>query len=380
MRIVNLSHPETELWDHPKALVVYTTQSDTPAELSPICARYPDMTVFGVSSFHGMLMHDGFKRGTWGMLFEAADRFDMRAMVVDLQDVTDVRSAVRDATLPWKQSASGSRQFMIHATQGKEERIIEGLSDTFGDAAEIFGATAGNDRFLDHGYVFLGEKKLTCGVLIVQMMKPHLSCMVTRGGYLTTLRQGVLTSAKGRILKTIDNRPAATVYNEWTDGRFDAYVSRGGDLPRSAGMYPLAHMLSSEPECGSWLVHPHSVDTTDMSLHVFAEIPENTPISLMRGSQDSIINRMKAAARQALDQVNRDDIQAAFIMFCAGCASIVAENMQEVCDQASAELKDIPFMGCLSLGEQGRLSHAHRNYHGNMMISLIFVMKSDRAG
>ena len=379
MKIVNLSHPEAESWDHPKALVVYTTQADTPSELQPIYALYPDLAVFGVSSFHGIMMHDGFKRGAWGILFEANDRFDVRVMAVDLQGVTDIRATVRDAVRVWKQSETGSRQFMIHATQGLEERIIEGLSDTFGETAEIFGATAGNDRFLDHGYVFLRDKKLTCGVLIVQMMKPHLSCMVTRGGYLTTLRQGVLTGAKGRVLLTIDNRPAATVYNEWTDGRFDAYVSRGGDLPRSAGMYPLAHMLSTEPECGSWLVHPHFVDTTNMSLHVFAEIPENTPISLMRGSQESIIHRMKSAAKQALSLVNRDDVQAAFIMFCAGCASIVAENMHEVCNQASAELQNIPFLGCLSLGEQGRLSHAHRNYHGNMMISLILVMKSDIA-
>ena len=376
MKIVNLSQPELSLWDEPKTLVVYTTQSDTPSELFHIRELYPKLTVFGLSSFHGIMTHDGFKRGSWGILFEAGDHFDMRIMALDLSDVSDVRQAVREATRDWQISASGSRQFLIHATQGAEERIIEGLSDTFGESAEIFGATAGNDRFLDKSYVFWNDQKLNCGVLIIQMMTPHLSCLVTRGGYLTTLRQGVLTKANKRVLQTIDNRPAAIVYNEWTDGRFDAYVARGGELPRSSGMYPLAHMIRSEPECGAWLVHPHYVDKSDMSLHVFAEIPENTPISLMRGSEESIINRMRTAAKQALSQVNREDIQAAFIMYCAGCASIVAENMQEVCEQASAELTDIPFLGCLSLGEQGRLPHAHRNYHGNMMISLIFVMKT----
>ena len=314
-------------------------------------------------------------RGSYGVLFEAADSLDMRVMVVELRGVSNIREAVANAVAPWKLDHCGSNQFFIHPTQGKEERIIEGLSDAFGESIEIFGATPGNDRFLDEGYVFYNGQTITRGVLIIQMLRTRLVCFVTRGGYLTTLRQGILTKASGRILKTIDNRPAAVVYNEWTDGCFDAYVERGGELPRSCGIYPLAHMIQSEPECGVWLVHPHFVDKSDMSLHVFAEIPEGTPISLMRGSRESIINRMESAAKHALAQVNRDDIQAAFIIYCAGCASMIAENMQEVCEQAALELKGIPFIGCLSLGEQGRLPHAQRNYHGNMMISLIFVMK-----
>ena len=376
MRVVNLSQPDFEQWDNPQSLIVYTTQNDFQLEAVKIRSRFPDLTVMGVSSFHGIMTSNGYKRGAFGLLFEASDNFILRQRLLDLTDVSDIRGTVRAHFKDWAEdTAYPVKQLGIHGIQGVEERVIEGLCDCFGQDVKLFGATAGKDRFLNHAYVFLNEKKVTYGVLVIQILCDRVVSLVTRGGYLMTLRKGVLTESEGRVIKTIDHRPAAEVYNEWTDRRFEANILKGGDFSRSAALYPLAHYLETEPECGCWLVHPYFIDRETKSISLYSEIPQGVEVFLMRGSEDTLIPRMGSAIHEILDLVPLESIESAFIMYCAGCASIIAERMPEVCQAACQALPGIPFIGCLSYGEQGLLNHAHRNYHGNMMIELVMIKK-----
>ena len=378
MRVVNLSQPDFDQWDNPQSLIVYTTQNDFQLEAVKIRARFPELNVMGGSSFHGIMTSSGYKRGSFGLLFEASDQFILRQRLLDLTDVSDIRGAVCAHFKDWAEDTShGAKQLGIHGIQGVEERVIEGLCDCFGQDVKLFGGTAGKDRFLSQAYVFLNERKVTYGVLVIQILCDRAVSLVTRSGYLMTLRKGILTESDGRVIKTIDNRPAADVYNEWTDRRFEANILKGGDFSRSAALYPLAHCLENEPECGCWLVHPYFVNSENKSISLYAEIPQGAEIYLMRGSEDTLIPRMGTAIHEILDLVPLACIESVVIMYCAGCASIIAERMPEVCQAACQALPGIPFIGCLSYGEQGLLNHAHRNYHGNMMIELVAIKKKD---
>ena len=375
MRIVNLSQPDFEQWKDPKTLIVYTTQNDVHLETVKFREKFPELEIMGVSSFHGIMTPDGYKRGSFGLLMEESDKLRIRRKLLDFSETTNIKSTVCDALKDWKTDGMESNQFFIHGTQGVEERVIEGLNECFGQDVQISGCTAGNDRFLDQAYIFLNDQKITKGVLILQVLSNRIDSLITRGGYLTTLRKGIVTQAKGRIIQKIDDRPAAEVYNEWTDRRFEANILKGGDLPRSAGLYPMAHSIESEPECGYWLIHPYHVDRETKAIHMYAEIPEKTEIYLMRGTEDALVSRMETAIHEMLGQVSIDSIDGAFIMYCAGCASIISENMSAVCQKACKALNGIPFIGCLSFGEQGRLKNAHHNHHGNMMIELVIIRR-----
>ena len=375
MRIVNLSQLNSDNWVQPQTLVVYTTQAEVQAETLDIRKRFPELLIIGVSSYHGIMTPDGYRRGSYGILFEASDNVQLDAKLVDLSQSHDVRQTICQELAEWKTDQPSKHQFIIHGIKGYEERIIEGLVDCFGPESEIFGATAGNDCFLKEAYVFLNDRKSTQGVLIVRIINHKIVSSITRSGYLTTLHKGKVTDVDRRILKTIDNAPASDVYNLWTERRFDSYISRGGDLPRSAGLYPIAHDLDSEPECNAWLVHPYFVDKENGYLHLYAEIPKGANVCLMRGSEDTLIPHVGTAIHEMISQIPRENILAAFILYCAGCASIIAENMPRVCQMACQELKEIPFIGCMSFGEQGRFKNARQCYHGNMMIELVLVIR-----
>ena len=375
MRIVNLAQPNMDSWESPQTLLVYTTQAFNPSQIGAMRQKFPDLTIIGMSSFHGMFLPEGFKRGTFGVLFEAADNIPMCAMIIDLTNVEDVRRCVSHNLELWAAEKDVPSQFFIHTTQGPEERVIEGIHDAFKDSVKIFGATAAHDKFLPKAYIFMNETSTGCGVLIVRIFSQKFYYSITCGGYMPTLYQGTVTQARRRIIETIDHRPAADVYDEWTLGMFHAYLERGGELPRSSGLYPLARTLKNESECGYWLSHPYRSDRLEKNLHLFSEIPAGSQICMMRGTEETLQSHLATMIKNSLTKVCRDDVKGALILYCAGCASIIAENMTEVCQTAAKAFGDIPFLGCCSFGEQGRTKHANQNYHGNMMTEIILVLK-----
>ena len=95
----------------------------------------------------------------------------------------------------------------------------------------------------------------------------------------------------------------------------------------------------------------------------------------MRGTEATIITHTGNAIKKVLEQVDKTSVQAALIMFCAGSASIIADGMESVCEQAKNAFGDIPFIGCTTYGEQGRLKNASQDYHGNMMIEIVLLLK-----
>ncbi|MBR4986047.1 MAG: FIST C-terminal domain-containing protein [Proteobacteria bacterium] len=373
MKVIDLAHLDLDAWNNPKALLIYATQPMEPHILCEIRERYPEMTIIGMSSSLGIFQPDGFSRGAYGLLFFEEDGVSSRSMLLDFEGVSDVRETVARALARWKSPRSPAKLYIM-PTPGQEERIIEGICDVFTDAVHIFGATAGHDKFLESAYVFLNDTRTSHGVVITELVTGNFFCMVTCGGYLATPRQGTVTAAEGRRLVAINGMPAAEVYNDWTNRRFDAYIQRGGELPRSAGLYPLGRTITSEPECGYWLSHPFQVDAQG-AIQLFSEIPVGAEIHLMRATENALVEHVVTAVETSIRQVRQGSISAVMIMYCAGCASIISENMPDISHILRRSFGSIPFIGCVTLGEQGRLLNAHHNYHGNMMIGINLILQ-----
>ena len=116
MQIVNLSHPELENWHDPKTLVVYTTQYVDMAQVQEIRRIFPSLTILGLSSFHGILLHEGFKRGIYALLIEESDDLELRTTAIDLSKTEDIRTCVCNHLQKWTSDHLDARSFFIHAT------------------------------------------------------------------------------------------------------------------------------------------------------------------------------------------------------------------------------------------------------------------------
>ncbi len=374
MKIVNLNTVDVSSWNDPETLIVYSTQVYDRAFVDQLRERFPALTILGLSSFHGVILHDGVRRGSYGLLVEKSDDVHFQASAVDLTDVDDVRTRISQHISEWIDTSRSSVRIYMYASAGVEERVIEGIQDVLGPAAHIFGATPANDKFLGSAYAFLNETEIHTGVVFLDILDSNCRFSITCGGFLPTSHTGIVTKAHGRTIETIDDRPACEVYNDWTEGMFSAFIFSRGLLPRSASLFPFGRLSPSEPDFGFWLSHPYAIE--GQAVRVYAEIPVGSRICLMRGHKSQLISHARTAVMNALENVDRSQVSAACIIYCSGCAGLIFDSMDTICEQLCTAFGNIPFIGCTSRGEQGCVTSVHQNYHGNMMIEVILIMKS----
>lgn len=383
MQIVNFHRLDTTSWIDPRLLVVYSTKTIDFDVVRSLREQFPRLEILGASSYHGIITPSGYERGSFGILVSAHDALDVHSILVEFdcakKSSVEVRSSVCAALREQCDCSRRPSYVVMHATQGCEERIIEGIHDVFDDCVPIFGATAANDKFLTKSFVFLNDAMSSCGVLISVFYGDRIVCAIHQAGYLPTQKRGVVTASHGRMIDEIERRPASQVYNEWTESIFDLEITNGGDLPRAAGLYTIGSMARPNDDAPDedliWLAHPHRIDAQRQSIEFYSEIPTGSHIYLMRSSPDYLVDQAGKTVSRIMRRIDPSTIQTAFIMYCAGCTSILAEKMNKVCHNIRESLGNIPFIGISSFGEQGRTDPSARDSHGNMMIAVLLVRK-----
>ena len=73
MRWIQLSRLQTELWSDPRIMIVFTTQPYDALPIAALRETYPDLLIMGLSSHHGVFTREGFRRGSFGLLFEGEE-------------------------------------------------------------------------------------------------------------------------------------------------------------------------------------------------------------------------------------------------------------------------------------------------------------------
>ena len=193
-------------------------------------------------------------------------------------------------------------------------------------------------------------------------------------GYEPTSHKGIATGVSGRVLKDIDNRPAATVYNEWTEGLAGDVLDEGGSLVPTTTFTPLGHPVGNVGGIPYFkLSYPVAV-LPGKEIELFAEIKQGEEVVLMKGTPDSLASRAGRVAKAAIDSAlfGNDETEGALILFCAGCMLAVQDRMDQTVTGLDNSLKGKSFLCSFTLGEQGCFIGGE-NRHGNLMIAtLIF--------
>ncbi|MDQ2081207.1 FIST C-terminal domain-containing protein [Xanthobacteraceae bacterium Astr-EGSB] len=197
------------------------------------------------------------------------------------------------------------------------------------------------------------------------------SGIITRVGAANDPPCGLVTKSHGRRIISIDDRPAAHVYNEWIGHVLDEKIAKGGNVLFDTTMFPLAIDVGSLDGVPHYrLIHPESI-TADGALCTFAAVEERTRIHSMRGAKTRLIDRAGRVAREASALIpdGVSGVAGELVVYCAGCMAAVGDQMDNVMQEINKSLNGRPFLACFTFGEQGRL--LKRNLHGNLMISAI---------
>lgn len=349
---------------------------------------FPQAALLGGSSSGGIITERGFMdEQSIGMLLIEDDGGDYGVAAAPLGDdpTGTAQGALQRALASCDCAGQLPELIWVYQAPGCEEAVIEGLRRVVGDRCPIIGGSAA-DNDVSGRWRQLGPDGPLGDGLVVGVLFPSSplgvafqggyeptgpSGIVTGIGYRPVGDSGIVTGMAGREIVSIDEEPAAAVYNRWTQGLIAAQVERGGAILAETTMSPIATDAGRVDGVAHYLlVHPESVSPQG-HLRTFCNLQVGARVYAMRGDRQRLIERAGRVVEQARRALppHQGDIAGALVVYCGGCKIAVGEDIQAVAAAVSQELGRAPFIACFTFGEQGRL--IDRNVHGNLMISAV---------
>ncbi|MEM7801141.1 MAG: FIST N-terminal domain-containing protein [Chloroflexota bacterium] len=370
-----------KLDQHPDLVIAYVTDPHEPNTVqAALRTAFPDAQIQGGTSCIGTMTqngfhsHDGYSIGLFGIVDKLGDYGVGVAQIFENPRQAGAE-AIDHAIAAAGRYGEPPELIWINGVPGAEEQVILGIQDIVGTQIPIAGGSSADNSVSGKWFQFTHDRFMSNGVTVTAMYPSVETYVAFHSGYSTTEFSGVVTKASGRSLEEINGRPAAEVYNEWTNGLLNGYLN-GGNILAQTTLNPLARYVD---QIGSIdyhrLSHPQTA-TANGALTLFTNIEEGEELILMAGTRDSLINRAGRVAQSALDlgRISANDVSGALVIYCAGCMLTVQDGMNDVAKGIANTLNGTPFIGTFTFGEQGCFINGD-NYHGNLMISIVVFGK-----
>ncbi len=340
----------------------------------------PNVPFQGGTSCLGVMTEDGFHsdEGVSLGLFGILDPEGVYA-VGSAEAKTYSRRTGNEAIANALQSAGKTTRpalVWITCPPGDEEGILTGVEEGLGGVSvPIIGGSSADNSVDGKWYQITNGQVLYNGVVVTVMYPSKPIRYAFDNSYTPTIHKGTITKASGRTVFEINHRPAADVYNEWTDGRIAEYLD-GGNILTPSTLYPLGRTtVRARGATFYQLSHPESV-LKNRALSLFTKAEAGEEVVLMESSVDNLVYRVNKITSKAFVGSNtaisvpETQIAGALIVYCAGCMLAVQGEMQEVANQFRKALGGQPFLGVHTFGEQG-CALLGENTHANLMMSII---------
>lgn len=367
----------------------YGEQADDQGLHQALLARWPGVPCLGGTSAGGLMTQEGLQDGRHFGLMAIEDRggdYGVAAGPLGEDPASAAAALLQQALVNAGCEGELPSLIWIYQVPGHEEAVLEGLRRVVGERCPIVGGSAA-DESLSGAWRQFGPEGVLRDSLVVAVLFPSgalryafqggyepagPSGVVTGIGFHPEGHCGTVTAIRGRELLSIDGQPAAEVYNHWLGGSIDAELEAGGAILDKTTLRPLATEVGQINGLHHFLlVHPESV-TPQGALRTFCDLQVGDRIYAMRGERERLIDRAGRVALEALSELPPGGkASGALIVYCGGCRLAVGERIADVARSVRRQLGDIPFLGCFTYGEQGRL--LDRNVHGNLMVSAVVL-------
>lgn len=350
--------------------------------------RFPDAAVIGGTSCNGVMNQDGLAgRHSIGLLIveDPDGSYGTAALRLDGEIADCAERALRAALVDADCEGELPELIWIYQAPGEEEQVIAGLRRVVGERCPIIGGSSA-DNDVDGRWRQLGPEGPMADGLVLAVLFPSggigfafqggyepsgSTGVVTQIGYRKIGDSGVVTHSTGRDILSIDDQPAAEVYNRWIGGGIGDKLSTGGSILTDTTMFPIGVDAGRIEDVAHYLlIHPDRI-LPNGGLSTFAAVDVGTRVYGMRGDRARLVERAGrvATTAAALLPGGADSLAGALVVYCAGCMLAVGDDMPKVSKTVAESLGGSPFLGCFTFGEQGFM--LDRNAHGNLMISAV---------
>jgi len=369
-----------QLVSDPELIICYYTQRHAPEQIGCLLQdTYPRATLQGCSTCTGVMTSNGFHSGGDGTalglwaLSDPDGGYGSAVVEIAGKPRAAGRAAVEQAILETGRVGELPELVWLSATPGFEEEVIAGIQEVLGNEVPIAGGSAADHSVSGHWSIFNHNAQSQDGVGLTLFYPSGEISFALHSGYFPSEISGTVTRAEGRTIYEIDDQSAVEWYNREIGGKLDGVISRGGgSILADTTLHPFGREVHSRAYTDFYkLSHPESI-TEKGAIHFFTTFSEGETVVLMRGSNESLINRAGRVAMEAMKigDLDPENISGALAIYCAGCMLAVHDHMDGVVESINTALQGKPFLGAFTFGEQGCYYDVSCT-HGNLMISTV---------
>lgn len=178
--------------------------------------------------------------------------------------------------------------------------VVRGLQEVLGTSSLIVGGMAGDDLRFTQTYQYFNDRVLSRAAVGALLGSPCKIGVGIEHGFAPISKPRHITAARGNVLVALDDRPAASVYEEYFGPELVSRL-RGHGMMRERVAYPLGIQCEAPDQ---WLLRGVMAFQDDGSLTCSGEILEGSWLQLMIGSSEMAIDAASRAARHAVQSLN----------------------------------------------------------------------------
>ena len=368
----------------PSLVILLTESSYKNDEIiaQDLCRLTNGAKIYGLEGTYAVFTNDGVHAGekgslavlgieapAWNVGIGVADMSNAKSpMQIKEMALNAIKAAIHDAGKTTEDTPS---LVLIAPTKLKEEPILSAIEYVFGSNVKIVGGTPGgpnvtaNDRVVENGFVLAviyADTKIGAGF--------HAGIAVDRN------KSGVITAMgkTRRIIKEINNRPAFEVYRKWAEGALDD-VNTSESTPIWSRSFALVRVYNlAGNEVGTKVVVPIMVNP-DLSMVTGADIIKGENLYFATATRKAYITRAGTIVQQALveGKIKYSELAGGLHYYCRGAALSQfgrnRENLQALVNETNKKMKEKPYIGTFTAGEQGNIS-GYGIFMGNLTSSM----------
>jgi len=302
----------------------------------------------GVTSSGVLLESSGPKAGVGCLLFSDC-ALPTAFAATGAEAASELKSKCKDSDV---------KAVIMSTTPGAEEGVIKSIVETFGPNVAVYGGTAADNELNGSWRVLTNTGAFAEGVSLVAVTEQGGVKMGASmiGPYKPTDKVATATSAEGRKVMTINDKPAADWVKDWLgDDVKDQYENGGLVLPQTA-----QKPIGIKQESGGWISCHLAGLNTDKSVDFFTPVNQGDVLTVME-SGDGPATGYAATLSEAYDvaksSADLSDPKAGVLFYCGGMAIAVGDNLSGALtsDSFKSKVDGLPMLGMTVFGEQATL-------------------------
>jgi len=254
--------------------------------------------------------------------------------------------------------------FLPDGLSGMEEEALRGGLTLMGKSWRVVGGSTGDD------FKFQRTYQIANGVytdsVVMAMLTGFKMGLGMSHPYVPTDRGAVVTKASGRMVYELNGRPAAQVMKELL----------GADelTPDVFARNPVG--MRTGDVFSDYIIKSAVTANPDGSILFYAEVPENTYLTVMTADEDTTKENFKRALRDAIQDAGNPDEIGAVINFTCVLRWLLKQRLNINDIELVREVlgKDVPVIGFNTYGEQG-ITRGGSLGHYNQTSTLLVISK-----